>query len=590
MQALSRSLPVLEAREIPHLEKPFTERFFPMDHMPSESDHHIVVGTTGDDLLHGGDAAENILGWAGNDTIHAALYGGMVSGGAGNDTIYGYGFGDPNPARYQTHLMGNSGDDTIIMDLSRPSDDLNPIRMGHHVFGGEGSDRFVFTNLGPSTQQIIGRIDDFDPSRDSIWLDDQELNLQNLPDNVRIVAYNGQKWLLIDERALYALEGARHKSPTIAADGRNADADEEDHFIDWPVIWSHGVPASATARYVDPVNFVPKRYFSDLDIDAGMIVASSQEVHGTSSHDSIMGGQNIANLIHAGGGHDYVWGNRGDDTIYGGHGNDTLLGDLGHDRIFGGSGKDIIEGGKGHDRIYGGGGSDTIAGGSDNDTIRGGAGDDLIFGGSEDDRLLGQAGNDVLNGGLGRDYLSGGVGNDYLAGGSGSDTLFGGADHDTLGGGHGNDVLSGGLGNDLLLGGGGSDRLVGGLGDDTLRGGDGNDILIGGPGSDVLFGGPGADTFIFFASESPSGQRRDRIGDFESGTDVIDLRRIDADVDQLGNQGFSFSGQRSAPHSVWFVERDNHVLLRADTDGDLRADFEIFLAHSSILLDKDLLL
>lgn len=598
-----------------------------MDHVDPSSNPHTVTGTLGNDLLHGGEAARDIHGWAGDDVIHAALYGGMVTGGAGNDTLYGYGFGDPNPPRYQTHIMGNSGNDTIYMDLSRPTGDRHSIRLGHHVFGGEDSDRFIFTNLGASTQKIIGRIDDFDPTRDSIWLDDLKLNLYDLPDNARIVALHGQQWLLLGERVLYALEGARHRSPTISADGRNADADEENHFIDWPDVWRNGVPSSATVHYVDPVNFVPKRYFADPPSIPTVIHASAADVHGTSSQDSIIGAQHVDNVIRAGSGDDYVWANRGDDTIYGNHGNDTLLGDFGHDVIFGGAGDDIIEGGKGHDRIFGGGGSDTIAGGTDNDTIRGGEGNDLIFGGSEDDRLFGENGSDTLHGGPGDDHLSGGNGHDRLTGGGGSDRLHGGPGNDTLlgdagpdilaggpgrdrlhggdgpdslrgGAGHdilygdlGNDVLYGDSGNDLVGGGGGHDRILGGRGDDTLRGGHGDDIVIGGLGADILVGGLGADMFVFRSvAESTPGGGRDRVEDFDGGTDVIDLRRIDADANTRGNQDLTFTGDRASPHAAWTVYREDGLLLRADTDGDLRADLEIFLIGLHQLRESDLLL
>jgi len=98
--------------------------------------------------------------------------------------------------------------------------------------------------------------------------------------------------------------------------------------------------------------------------------------------------------------------------------------------------------------------------------------------------------------------LSGSSGNDFISGYGGDDTLDGNA---------GDDVLRGGDDDDVLLGGIGGDRLFGDGGDDTLSGGDDGDI-------DYLTGGQGADVFVFGDQTG-----RDRILDFETGTDTVDL-------------------------------------------------------------------
>ena len=177
--------------------------------------HHgatLLVGTTGPDVLMGGTGVVDIRGWAGDDILHGGVRGGTISGGHGDDIIHAFGFGARLPQQFQTHAFGDWGNDTIIMDLSRQAGDNYDLRFGHHVFGGHGKDKFVFSGVAANDQRIIGRIDDFDPSRDTIWIDDQQINFQDLPDNVRIVAYKGQQWILINERVLYALEGARHDS------------------------------------------------------------------------------------------------------------------------------------------------------------------------------------------------------------------------------------------------------------------------------------------------------------------------------------------------------------------------------------------
>ena len=82
--------------------------------------------------------------------------------------------------------------------------------------------------------------------------------------------------------------------------------------------------------------------------------------------------------------------------------------------------------------------------------------------------------------------------------------------------GRGADMVWGGSGRDLLLGQGGADELRGGREGDRLRGGEGADRLDGGAGSDALSGGAGADVFVFAAG-------RDRVLDFEDGTDTIEI-------------------------------------------------------------------
>jgi Ca2+-binding RTX toxin-like protein len=111
----------------------------------------------------------------------------------------------------------------------------------------------------------------------------------------------------------------------------------------------------------------------------------------------------------------------------------------------------------------------------------------------------------------GDDYILGTTDPDRIAGKAGNDRIFGGAGDDTLYGGNGDDIIRGGQGNDIIYGGQGNDKLYGGDGDDILRSKGGND---------KFWGGAGADTFIY---SSQSG--RDKIMDFETGVDVIDLHK-----------------------------------------------------------------
>lgn len=311
---------------------------------------------------------------------------------------------------------------------------------------------------------------------------------------------------------------------------------------------------------------------------------------------------------------DRALGYDGNDTIFGNGGNDALLGGNGNDRLFGGSGNDRLLGEAGNDHIEGGTGSDTLIGGTGNDTLLGGSGIDRLHLDDGDDVLRGGDGSDWLivgargatvdlaisgpqNTGYGRDVIAG-IPN--IQGGAGNDVLMGNAAANILLGGGGNDRLFGRLGADRLEGNAGNDLLDGGLGNDTLLGGLGNDTLIGGTGTDVLTGGPGADVFVFrsLGDTSRDPLRADLITDFQRGSDRIDLREIDANVNRAGNDVFSFIGtaELSRAGQVSYVRLDRpgtqndftHVLL--DVNGDGRPDGVIRLQGLYDLTANDFLL
>ena len=225
------------------------------------------------------------------------------------------------------------------------------------------------------------------------------------------------------------------------------------------------------------------------------------------------------------------------------------------------------------DRLSGGTGDDQIAGADGADSIWAGAGNDTASGGIGDDLLSGEDGNDLLQGEDGNDTALGGAGNDVLAGGAGTDSLSGEDGDDTAQGGLGNDLLTGGNGNDSLSGEDGNDQLYGGPGEDWLSGGTGTDLLAAGTGADTLSGGAGSDTFLFVGmSDSPANGTVDRVEDFASGIDRLDLSALQIDRFISGS---AFSGNGAELRSV---AQSGGLMLSADLTGDGRADFELFLA------------
>jgi Ca2+-binding RTX toxin-like protein len=188
--------------------------------------------------------------------------------------------------------------------------------------------------------------------------------------------------------------------------------------------------------------------------------------------------------------------------------------------------------------------------------------DDLVSG-SQSWILSLMNGGDIIVGNKYDDIIRGGNRNDYIVGNAGNDRLYGERGHDEI------------------RGNAGRDRLYGGPGDDTLRGGDGLDRLHGGSGFDI---------FEYRSlSEAGIGRYRDIIIDFDIESDIIDLRSIDANEMEVGNQEFHFIGRARFTETAGELRFRNEV-LSGDTDGDGSYDFQIFVADVVRLRELDLYL
>ena len=217
--------------------------------------------------------------------------------------------------------------------------------------------------------------------------------------------------------------------------------------------------------------------------------------------------------------------------------------------------------------------------------------------------ITGNGMDNILTGGLGDDTLNGGNGEDRLRGGAGLDQLTGGGDDDTLLGGDGNDQLSGDTGNDLLSGGNEADTLQGGAGDDALTGGSANDLLVGGDGDDVLIGGgardvqtggTGPDAFVLqrLGDSGITVTTRDAITDFVTGSDEIDLSKLDAK--QGGkDDAFDFIGTAaftSVAGQLRYKLSGANVVVEGDVSGDGVADFMLVVNAVASLAAIDFVL
>jgi Ca2+-binding RTX toxin-like protein len=349
-------------------------------------------------------------------------------------------------------------------------------------------------------------------------------------------------------------------------------------------------------------------------------------LNGTSSADQIFGfaGNDILN---GNGGNDQLDGGTGADTMSGGTGNDTYYVDDAGDSVieasgegtdtvrttlasyaltanvehlrFTGSGSFTGTGNDLNNEIYGGSSSDTLYGGNGYDYLTGNGGDDYLYGGADGDVLSGGTGADYMEGNAGDDvYLVDNVGDSVVElSGEGIDEVYATLATYTLSGqvenlyynggsnftGTGNaldNIIFGASGNDSLSGLDGNDTLRGQTGADTLNGGNGADLLVGGSDADTNTGGAGADTFRIGYYESGTGAAADRITDFATGTDLIDISGWDANTGVGGDQAFSFVGTAafsSTAGELRYFDDGTDTFIQGDINGDGVADFDIIL-------------
>ncbi len=143
----------------------------------------------------------------------------------------------------------------------------------------------------------------------------------------------------------------------------------------------------------------------------------------------------------------------------------------------------------------------------------------------------------------------------------------------------GNLVKFSGASKIVINGNSGDDTLKGGVGNDYLNGDAGKDFLTGRNGRDVQTGGPDKDNFDFNSiKDSLAGGNRDKIMDFKHGqNDKIDLRDIPGKFNWIGKDDFN-----DKKGELRYEDKGSTVIVQGDTNGDGKADFEIYVAVGSL--------
>lgn len=233
---------------------------------------------------------------------------------------------------------------------------------------------------------------------------------------------------------------------------------------------------------------------------------------------------------------------------------------------------------------------------------------DLTLNGtSANDTLLGGSGNDTINGRAGADKMTGGDGNDIYYVDNSGDAVNESSKH-------GNDVVgttisysltanverltllgtgsisgNGNSLNNIIKGNNAANHIHGQDGNDFIYGMGGNDFIVGDAGKDTMTGGAGNDVFVFRKGDIQS----DRITDFTSGQDRIDLSGIDARTSLSSDQAFTFIGASAFSHTagqLHYQQVNGTTVISGDTNGDGIADFTINFDGLHTLTSHDFIL
>lgn len=155
-----------------------------------------------------------------------------------------------------------------------------------------------------------------------------------------------------------------------------------------------------------------------------------------------------------------------------------------------------------------------------------------------------------------------------------------------VGGMVGNVSIAKGVTVENAFGGSGNDLLIGNAVANLLKGGAGNDIIYGGGGADTLWGGAGADTFVFGAVSDSAKAAPDRIMDFTSGQDKIDLSGIAAfAVDKLPLQFVNAFTGHAGEAILSYDQATNLGSLAIDFTGNSLGDFLVNTVGQAAVTD-----
>lgn len=519
-----------------------------------------ITGTSGDDHLTGTAEADTIDGLAGRDTIDGGAGNDVLTGGLGRDVLQG---GDGNDRLvFTTAADSTAADPDLIVNARSVYDPSTGLSMA------SGGDTLDFTALAASAVTLTRT----GPGATVITAQTSSGQL--------VVNVNG------DVHGLDILTATLGPSAPTTYQGSagadvlvgNPNVRSETFFGgdgDDVLQGSGGSDTLTGGAGADTFRAISLPHFNDsgatiTDFETG-IDKIRLEGSVTITRSNGVSLITATNIIVFGGGRIESYASINWTSLRDVNGNDllqfgstvapvTMIGDSVADRLVGadtqGGLADTIDGRAGDDFITGLGGADQLTGGAGADTFvyqaasdsRTGGQDtitDFTTGADKIDLTAVQARSvGIVRSGTASFLFVDAAAGQMVIGANGEirvSDLIGYTGAVALVGGPGADTLTGGAGADSLDGAGGNDTLDGGGGADTIRGGAGDDIIIGNIGRDDLEGGPGADRFRLtnVGFGSPPDNAVDRIGDFETGVDVLDVASFNR-ISIIRSDGLSY--------------------------------------------------
>lgn len=516
--------------------------------------HATIVGTGGDDDLHGTKGRDVIIGLGGNDEIEGREGKDLVCAGDGNDQVRGNTGRDKidgGPGR--DYLSGGDGRD--VVRGAAGDDRVQGDDHADRATGGPGRD---YVDGGDGDDEVEGGGD-----RDYVSGGQGVDDLGGGGDDDRLRGDSGRDHLSGDA-GNDALDGGQAADLLLGGDGddtldgshaadllRGEDGDDTltgDDFwgdVDAPA-WDDVLDGGPGSDMIQLWRHPQADGGVTVDLTAG--TATGQGADELDSIESVFAYSEQADTIIGSDADNTFWTVGGDDATTGLGGDDTFRAEGGDDHVDGGPGSDTItfeayrvrvtanlqsgiatSNRTGVDMLAA---VENITGSQHNDVLTGNDSENLLRGMNGQDTLRGMAADDVLRGGLNSSSLPDRV--DKLSGGPGDDLIDGSdvglkpewdardqVDYSTAAvpvtvdlaagtaTGEGTDTLVmvedavGSVHDDTLLGTSGPNELNGNAGNDVLEARDGDDELEGSPGDDTMDGGPGRDSLQF--NLAPSG-------------------------------------------------------------------------------------
>ena len=335
-----------------------------------------IIGGDGHDTLNGGSEHDEIFGEAGNDIINAGTEDDYVHGGPGNDLIYGQAGDDflrgdsDNDSPFNTFsgddtIYGGLGDYTIYAGLGQDmlfgedgDDYLILDRSGDTATGGDGADGFLIP---------------YDPEG------------AGAPGGVSVIKdFSPGEDILFLTFTKAEIPEVNPDTTVEIADRANGDAVVSFDGVDYAILEGQAGQVST-----DDIRLVlhPDNEFNEVSWVYERFPSAFED------------------------GPEIYLGTTGDDTIE----------PSGAQVVFGYAGNDLIEVGA-IDIVHGGEGDDTIFASSLTEEINGGGGNDLIVAPNETrsgssflgDEILGGEGDDTIISGSSVNWIVGGNGGDHI--------------------------------------------------------------------------------------------------------------------------------------------------------------------------------